>query len=559
MDKNSSNRRDFIKQTTLTTAAVGLFGPVTALSQTSSAANTIAAAAADLENFSIQNVASSQSSSVDFNGDDINRPHDILWNVDQYVKKKGGWPKPQQKTKVVVVGGGISGLLSAYFLKNEIPLVLEQSPVLGGNSKGEIYNKSMYSIGAAYITVPDANSPIEKLLNELNIYNKAKHESEDEVQCHYKNQFTKGFWQCATDPARAAEFIAVAAELKRIFEQQYPAIPWSADGTISLDLWKRWDQTNFKDWLLARWPNLHPHILEFFQLYCWSSMNGSMEELSALQVLNFITAETVGVLAFPAGNSLLTYQLHKDLLQNNCTIESGAFVLRVQKNENSVIVTYENLVKELKAVECDYCVIAAPKFVVAKIVPQLPAEQLQIMEKISYRGYIVANVILNKKIPSVGYDVFSLTGEYPEPPGPLNPSKKGFSDVCFGSWAQNDQVDESILTLYKPLPYDGARQFLFNPAAHDKSKKQIMDDLEVFLKSLGLTLADIKGIRLSRWGHSLPLARPNLLASGNLETMCRPVECQIFFANQDNYANPAFESAFAAAEKAANEIKKKIQ
>lgn len=43
----------------------------------------------------IQDVSEFQS--TDFNGDNIDRPHDILWNTDGYIAKKGGIPNPTEK------------------------------------------------------------------------------------------------------------------------------------------------------------------------------------------------------------------------------------------------------------------------------------------------------------------------------------------------------------------------------------------------------------------------------------------------------------------------------
>lgn len=550
-------RRDFLKFSILSPTAFNMIFPQIAAAQnffSTSGKNKIAG-----YDYSIKKLSLSQASSKEFNGDNINRPHDILWNVDGYVDQKGGWPQARQKTKIVVVGGGMSGLLSAYFLKEHKPLLLEQDTQLGGNSKGEVYNKSIYSIGAAYITVPDAGSSIETLLQELKLDNRGRIETDVEVNYSFKNEFVQGFWEGTTDPERVEEFQAVAEEMKRIYDEEYPDIPWTQDTAMSLETWQAWDNISFEQWLNRKWPKLHPHILEFFQIYAWSSFNGSIDEISATQMLNFITAETVGVMAFAGGNSLITYQLQKMLEANRCPVESGAFVIRVETSDDGVIVTYEDVDGILKAIECEYCVIAAPKFVAEKIVPELAPEQLKLIERMSYRGYIVANVILDKVVPSVGYDIFALQGEKPETPGPLKPSKRGFTDICFGSWAQHDEVEESILTIYKPLPFDGARQFLFNPGSHDKNIKQIMPDLEFFLDQLNLSMNDVKGIRMTRWGHSLPVAKKGLLASGDLETMCEPIGHRIFFANQDNFANPAFESCVAAAEIAAAEIENQIR
>ena len=48
----------------------------------------------------IQALNMDQFQSLEFNGDNIDRPHDILWNLDGYLAKKGGIPVPTEKRKI---------------------------------------------------------------------------------------------------------------------------------------------------------------------------------------------------------------------------------------------------------------------------------------------------------------------------------------------------------------------------------------------------------------------------------------------------------------------------
>ncbi len=502
----------------------------------------------------IQRIKNSEFQSLDFNGDNINRPHDILWNIDGYLAKKGGIPAPVEQRKVVIVGGGMSGLISAWKLRQLNPVLLEQDDFLGGNSKGEILNNSLFSIGAAYITVPDSGSEIEKFLKELNLLDELKQESAEEVKVSFQKKLMSDFWKGASDPTRAQEFIRVDEELKRIYNESFPDIPWSKDSALSLDEFKKLDSMNFEKWLALTFGEVHPHILEYFQLYCWSSFNASIDEVSAVQALNFLAAEVAGVLALPGGNAAITQRIYEKLLKilSADSLRAGAMVLRVEaKKEKEVWVTYENSQGEIKTIRAENCIVASPKFVAKHIVHDLPAEQSALFDKISYRAYIVANALFEGNFQSPAYDVYCLDGAKPNSPTPMNVPKRAFSDVCFGTWAAGDQTQNGVLTIYKALPYDGARQFLFSPMAHEKHKNLILKDLPEFAKTAGVDLSKMKGLRMTRWGHSIPVAQVNLLASVQLEKMNRPLKNSIFFANQDNWANPAFECAHDVAHEAA--------
>jgi hypothetical protein len=509
----------------------------------------------------IQKIAKNNVNSLDFNGDNINRPHDILWNVDGYLLKNGGIPAPSEKRKLVIVGGGMSGLISAYKLQHLDPLILEQDVCFGGNSKGEDFEQSLLSIGAAYITIPDQNSGIELLLKELGLFLDFKKENDDDVKFSFQNKLMKNFWQGASDPARALEFIKVEKELRRIFEEAFPDVPWNVHSKITEAEFNRLDSISFEKWLAQTFGDVHPHIMEYFQLYCWSSFNASLDELSAAQALNFIACEVNGVLALPGGNAAITQRLFERLMESTSpnSLRAGAMVLRVEaKKENEVWITYEDEQKKIHTIVSEFCIVASPKFVAKHIVMGIPKEQSSVMDLINYRGYLVCNAIYEGALKSPAFDVYCMEGSMPSSPSALKPPKRSFSDVCFGSWAAADHCDYGVITVYKSLPYDGARQFLFNPGSHDKHKNFILNELPAFAKTCGIDHSKLKGVRMTRWGHSIPVAATGLISSGKLALMNRPIMNSIYFANQDNWANPAFECAYEVATDVSIKISKKV-
>lgn len=494
------------------------------------------------------------SSSIDFNGDNIDLPHDILWNTDGFIQKLGGIPRPSEHHELVVVGGGISGLLASYKLRSHKPLLLEQDKVFGGNSKGERFKDSTYSIGAAYVTIPDEGDDLDLFYKETGLHQKFRHETDKETRYLYQKKMHLDFWKGTSvigtkDESAKKDFIKVEEKLRDIYENSYPDIPWSEDSAISIEEYNRLDKMTFKTWLDETFGDLHQHIYEYFQKYCWSSFTGSIDELSALQVINFVASEVDGVLALPGGNAEICQTLFEKLNGElgEDKIRSNAFALNVEEKNNQVWVTYYNaLKKNLITVSAEKVVIAAPKFVARRIVKNLPTLQEKLMDDISYRGYIVTNAYLKTKIQSPSFDVFSFDGVMPESPAAMKPPKNYMTDICFGSWAMEDRGEKTILTMYRPLAFDGARQFLFSPFAHEKHLKKSREELQDFLQSLNLTLEDVESFRLTRWGHSLPFAATGFLASGLDKKLNAPINGKIFFANQDNYVNPAFECSFQA-------------
>jgi protoporphyrinogen oxidase len=489
--------------------------------------------------------------SVKYNGDDVRRPHQLLWDVEGYIRSKGGRPTTFRKEEVVVVGGGVSGLLSAYFLRDQKPVVLEQALQFGGNSKGESFEGSPFSIGAAYVTVPDEGSSIEAFFKELGLDKKWRHESEDEARVVFKG--VKSLWKGETDPAALDSAKRVSEELKRIFDESYPEIPWKEGDPMKLEDLQAWDKKTAKDWLREVDPNIHPHVEEYFQLYCWSSFGASLEELSAAQFANFVAAETVGILALPGGNAAIASALVEKLRAAKATLATNSIVLEVKNSENGVEVLYEDSSGALRLIHAKAAVMAAPKYVARAIVKGGGHDLEMLWKTVNYRAYLVVNVLLGQKAPSAGYDLFLLQGEVPEPPR-FGGKKRAWADVVFGSWASHDQDSRSVLTIYKPLPYEGAKSTIVDEGTHERFRLEAEKELPGLLKDLGIEGNKVEGVRITRWGHALPVAEVGALANGMIDKLSAPIG-RIYFANQDNYLNPAFESAFSSAEAAAEAVR----
>lgn len=106
----------------------------------------------------------------------------------------------------------------------------------------------------------------------------------------------------------------------------------------------------------------------------------------------------------------------------------------------------------------------------------------------------------------------------------------------------------SVLTLYRPLPFDGARPELLAEAAYANVLREFEAQVvEGILPLLNLRREDIAGIRLARWGHALPVAETGLIAGGTVDRLRKPFRGGMFFVQQDNWALPAIETATAEA------------
>lgn len=477
-------------------------------------------------------------------GDTPDEAHEIFWNKEGFIAKKGGMPASSANYDVVIVGAGIAGLTAAYTLRNKKVLLLEGNPRLGGNAKSQNAGKTWVSQGAAYIGELDEGSEIDLFLKELGIKNQQR-KVEDEESVSIGGKIYKNFWEGESDPARAADFAHVKKRLDEVYENEIPDLPvWDMENRQN---WDRLDTFSFAEWIRREFGEVHPHIMELISLYCWSSFSASPSEISAAHGIYFFVSDTCGhPTVFPGGNGFVSQAIYDKLKTlPNVTMKGTAFAVDISAVNGKARVCYSDNGK-LVTVTGTKCIAASPKKVMKFVVSGIDADQKKAMDAISYRAYLVANVMLKKKIASRGYDMYTLKGKVPT--NEYNDSRdRTYTDIVFADWAGRDNTPATALTLYLPLPYDMAQQYLFVDTLYQKYEDRLKATLPEVLTSLGLTWADVDGWRLVRYGHSMPVAHTGYVANGTYERASKDIGGCIYFANQDNWGNPCFETAWKSA------------
>jgi protoporphyrinogen oxidase len=501
-----------------------------------------------------------------FSGDQPAKAHRILWNKDSYLKSKGGIPAPTESASVVIVGGGISGLSSAYSLRDLKPILLEQADQFGGNSKGEQWDGVNYTIGAAYIGTPDSDSTPSLLLKDLGLLDKFRAEKGEDDTAIVKGQLQTSFWSGASDPDHPEQFRAVFARLRDILDNQYPVIPPTPNSRVHRAELNEWDKISLNEWTAKEFGELHPHIAEIFEEYCWSAFGGSGDELSAAQALSFICADLASVSSLPGGNAMIAQTLYDQLKAQlpASNLRPGSLVIDITPTKTGVNICYESREGVLQTIAAQACVCTSAKFISQVLISAMPDEQRDAMQTMNYRAYVVANVVLKGPEASPAQDLYVLRGEKPLDPK-TGLQDRVFTDVTFATWALGatksgpksgkDDAHVSVLSLFKPYPYDGARQELYKPSAFEEVKAQFSTELPHLLTSLGVSPDAVAAVRLTRWGHALPLAQKGLIANGTLELASRPIAGRIFLGQQDNWANPCFETAVTCALEASEQAR----
>ena len=488
-----------------------------------------------------------------FSGDDPVQAHAVLWDKPAFLASRGGaLPAPAERVPLVVIGGGMAGLAAAFALRAHRPVVIERAARFGGNSRGEAWRGIDYAIGAAYFIEPDEGSEIATLLDELGLRDAYTVKTTEDPVVLASRRYDE-FWHGVTAPAAREQFDRLRQHFVGILEgsdgREYPDIPvFDDEGRRRIDAL---DRSTFIDHLrqVAGGP-LHPHIETVVEHYCWSSFGASSTEISAASGLNFYCAEFGNVAVMPGGNAgvaeRLVARLERDLPPGH--LRPGALVLDVRVVDDGVLVSYVEASGGVRTLHARAVVMACPKFVVPKVVDALEPERLAAIDRLRYRAYLVANVLLDRPLKPDFYDLFMAGGGNVDLASvEAAAGRQKVTDVVLATFARHD-ARRSVLTLYRGIPYDGARAALYEEGAYAASRREFEQQIAAeILPLVGLRQENVVDLRLARWGHPLPVAEAGLIAGRVVDAVRAPLGGRVFFVNQDNWALPAFETSITEA------------
>ncbi len=501
-----------------------------------------------------------------FFADNPDRSHAVLWDKHVFLKSNGlVIPPPTQEVPLIIIGGGIAGLFSAYLLREHQPVILEQDSHFGGNSKGQSWRDIDYSIGAAYFIEPEGGSDIDTLLRELEI-DKLWTIKEEEDPVAVNGSIYKGFWtgeSLAGDPAGLAQIEKLSQYFSAVNEGEeiaFPDIPITDPDSVSYihDL----DSLSFRAHLESIvGGKLHAQIDTAIEQYCWSSLGASASELSAAGGVNFYASEFGKIAVLPGGNAAVAERvlerLGEHLPQEN--LRPSSLVFDVQVTESGVQVAYLDASGAVQCIAAKAVVMACPKFIAAKILRDIEPERVAAIQKLKYRSYLVANLCLGETSLDPFYDLYVLGDGKIDSQNPMAASKEQkVTDVVLANYARAGASD-TVLSLYRGLPYDGARGELYVPGAYDRYRAEFEQQiLGSILPALQLKPEQIVDLRIARWGHPLVVSAPGLIKGGTIDQLRKPFKHRVFFVEQDNWALPAFETSVTEAMYWAPQVKQAL-
>lgn len=439
------------------------------------------------------------------------------------------FPRPpvSKRYGVVIVGGGVSGLSAAYFLRGRDFLLLEKEPHWGGNAYLEEYEGQAFATGSAF---DEKGTASEQLASEIGLTLLPINSNDPSI---IAGKWVPDTWRSGLDEL---PYPAAVRESFKKFRAEILAL--EPDKNV-----QQLDNEPLSKYL----KGYAPEIKQWWDAYGPSNWGANSEDTSAYVAageLQYITGDPDARVTLPGGNGALSRQLASTLQAKYAERMVGdATIVAVDQQTTEVRVTYLRD-GELRAIAAKYLVMATPKFIASRLIPAIPDAQREAMLSFRYCPYPVINMIFDKPVYNRAYDTWC--------PG------NTFTDFIVADWVLHARPGyvqrNNILTFYTPLS-EVQRRELLRVESCQKIAESVLRDFQKLQPEFAS--AQPVEIHMYRRGHPMFLPTPGTFTKV-IPAANQPLE-RIVFANTDSVGPESEVSgAVEAARRASEWVEKKM-
>ncbi|MCV2357798.1 FAD-dependent oxidoreductase [Paucibacter sp. TC2R-5] len=456
---------------------------------------------------------------------------------------------PMRRTKILIIGGGVSGLACARALSQAGMTdfaLLELEEACGGNSRAHSMGGMPCPTGAHYLPLPGPASPeVYQLLEELGLVRQVLGRAvwDERHLCHSPQErlFLDGTWHEGLLPPPLS---AAASAQQQMFERAVD----QAQATLGFAMPSRrarWtpgatalDSQTFAAWLTQQ--GLHDAQLLWYLDYCCRDDYGAgIQDVSAWAGLHYFASrhgfhpansnsEREAVLTWPQGNAFLTDAMAQPLAEQ---IHSGRSVLQVAPGKHQVEVLAWNEAKQTpERWVADQVVLATPLFIANQLLGQALTPLKAAAQHLRYAPWLVTNLQL--KAP-----LLQRTGAPPSWDNVVYASQAlGYVDAMHQALVP--KAGPTVLSAYWALPQARRRELLQQDWRH--WLRLVLADLGTVHPDLA---ANLQRADLARWGHAMSIPVPGVRSSAALSALLQP-QGRLHFAHSDLAGYSVFEEAY---------------
>jgi predicted NAD/FAD-dependent oxidoreductase len=461
------------------------------------------------------------------------------------LRDRARFPQPTQVVKraVVIVGGGIAGLSSAWRLNKKgftDFVLLEMNDQAGGNSRWGENEITAYPWAAHYVPVPGPKAVyVRELMEDLGVLKNGQWEERYLCFAPQERLFLYGRWQEGIEPAIG--LTAADRDQFRRLEDSIRAFRATGKFTVPMEIGLSdstadLDQLSFADWL--RGQRMDSRILNWYMNYCcrddYGATAGTTSAWAGIQYFASRDPEEKGPLTWPEGNGWIVRRLLERL--GNYVLANRMVHRISQRGKGFSVLSGDT------EYQADFVIFAAPTFLAPYLVEGMPS-----LHDFEYSPWLTANLTLERFPESYGSDP-TWDNVFIESP------TLGYVDATHQSL--RSYVDRTVWTFYwalaEGLPSEN-RQLLLSKD-WNYWKEAILRDLERVHPDIRKCVSRIDVMRM---GHAM--ARPKVGAIFSTERRgLAQAQGRIQFANSDLSGFSIFEEAQYRGVQAADHVLRQV-
>jgi phytoene dehydrogenase-like protein len=437
--------------------------------------------------------------------------------------KQFALPKPSAAYEIVIAGGGPSGLMAAYRLRDTNFLLIEKESRLGGDALSEQWQDQWYATGSAYAEGPE----LEEFCREIGMTIYAIKSVDNAV---INGRLVERFWEGGYREASWSESVKDSFAK---FRKDMLAIDTEQNA-------EKLDADSFADLLKPYAPEVKLWF-DNFGPNNWGADSENTSALIGVESIKWGGGMDPKRFTWPGGLGRISMQLEDALNKaGRGRILKSAAVISVANVGDGVEVSYVSE-GEPVTVRARAAIVACPKQIGKHIVQGLPPAQMRAMNALRYAPYLVVNVCLREVVYNGSYDT-----EIPAP--------SIIVDFNVADWVANRDNHETrraqVLTCYVPRPEAERVRFLDDQYVTSFGE-QVVELLDTWFPGLR---GKVEEVRIFRRGHPLFMSAPGVTT--RIAPEIRKPFGHIFFGHSDSEGDvSSYETALDAANRTSREAR----
>lgn len=471
--------------------------------------------------------------------------------------------------KVVIVGGGVSGLAAAWRFERagfRDYRLLELDDVPGGTARGGETAISRHPWGAHYLPCPLPHArAVVALLEEMGVCEKDADGQLTFDETHLcrapqerlfvGDRFYEGLFPragaSAEDLGQLAAFMTEMGRFARLRDgrgRRAFAVP-IACGSDDADL-TALDRLSMDEWMRSRGYTA-PRLRWFVEYACRDDFGATLADTSAWAGIHYFAARhdegrTADLLTWPEGNARLVAHMARAA---GPRVETGALALDVKPlPRGAEVLAFRPATGEAERITAEQVIVCVPRAMALRLVAPYRESPPAWARAFQSGAWLVANLTLSRAPRSRGFPLAwdnvlfrsqslgYVVATHQLDPGACAPAP---GDPC--SRRAPIRPGESVWTWYLPLtdadPAAARKRLL--ALGWRETADLVLADLMHAHKDIDRCITRLDAWR---WGHAMVRPHKDFIWSGALQAAARPLG-DVHFAHSDLSGLPLFEEA----------------